>query len=123
MKKTIITVDDSISMRQIVSTVLGDAGYQVVDCVDGAEALAQIQKRKVDMMITDLNMPKMDGIQLISAVRAIEGYKYIPIVMLTTESAVEKKQAGKLAGASGWIVKPFRPDQLVSVVERLLGKN
>ena len=119
MGKTIMTVDDSSSVRQMVSFTLKDAGYSVVEAADGKDALQKLQG-PVDMIITDLNMPNMDGIELIKNVRATSGYKFIPIVMLTTESQNEKKQEGKKAGASGWIVKPFKPPQILSVVQKLL---
>ncbi|EFI33743.1 response regulator receiver protein [Desulfonatronospira thiodismutans ASO3-1] len=119
MGKTIMTVDDSSSVRQMVSFTLKDAGYSVVEAADGKDALQKLQGQ-VDMIITDLNMPNMDGIELIKNVRATSGYKFIPIVMLTTESQDEKKQEGKKAGASGWIVKPFKPPQILSVVQKLL---
>lgn len=122
MKKTILTVDDSLSMQQILKDTLSDAGYSVITCSNGVEALAAFPKQPVDMVITDLNMPQMDGITLIARLRQLPAAQYIPIVMLTTESSANKKQEGKQAGASGWITKPFRPDQLVSVAERLLNR-
>lgn len=122
MKKTILTVDDSLSMQQILKDTLSDAGYSVITCSNGAEALSAFPKQPVDMVITDLNMPQMDGITLIARLRQLPAAQYIPIVMLTTESSADKKQQGKQAGASGWITKPFRPDQLVSVAERLLNR-
>jgi len=122
MSKTILTADDSASMRQIVHLSLARAGFGVVEAHDGKDALVRLQQQRVDMVITDLNMPNLDGIGLIRAVRAMEGYQFVPIVMLTTESHPDRKQAGKAAGASGWITKPFVPEQLVSVVHRLLGR-
>ncbi|MFO8032447.1 MAG: response regulator [Desulfohalobiaceae bacterium] len=119
MAKTIMTVDDSSSVRQMVSYTLQDAGYEVIEAVDGKDALQKL-KGQVDMIITDLNMPNMDGIELIRQVRQTAGYKFLPIVMLTTESQDEKKQEGKKAGASGWIVKPFKPPQILSVIQKLL---
>lgn len=121
MSKTIMTVDDSASMRQMVSFTLKQAGYQVVEAVDGKDALVKLNGSSVQMVLTDLNMPNMDGIELIRHVRATPSCKFIPIVMLTTESQVEKKQAGKEAGATGWIVKPFKPEQLLAVVKKVLG--
>ena len=121
MAKLIMTVDDSTSVRQMVSFTLGDAGYQIVEAVDGNDALAKIgSSTSVDMLITDLNMPNLDGIELIKNVRSQQRHKFIPILMLTTESQEAKKQQGKAAGASGWIVKPFSAEQLVDVVRRLL---
>jgi two-component system chemotaxis response regulator CheY len=121
MEKTILIVDDSRSIRQMVSFTLKDAGYNVVEAVDGHDALAKFDELPIHMMITDLHMPKLDGIDLIRMVRANPSYKYIPIVMLTTESQEEKKQEGKSAGATGWIVKPFKPEQLVAVLRKVLG--
>jgi two-component system, chemotaxis family, chemotaxis protein CheY len=120
MGATIMTADDSPSMRELVSFTLKNAGYQVIEAADGKEALSRMAGAPVRMLITDLNMPNMDGIELIRHVRTLPQFKYIPIVMLTTESQDVKKQAGKAAGASGWIVKPFRTEQLVAVVKRFL---
>ena len=120
MGKTILTADDSASMRQMISLTLSSEGYDVVEAVDGCDALAKIAANCPQMLITDLNMPNMDGIELIRQVRALPQCKYIPIVMLTTESNDVKKQAGRAAGASGWIVKPFRSEQLVMVAKKLL---
>lgn len=118
---TILCVDDSTLMREMVSFTLTGAGYDVKTCVDGEEALAQAKSRKFDMVITDLNMPKLDGVQLISSLRQLDPYRFTPILMLTTESSAERKQAGKQAGATGWIVKPFQPEKLVEVAKKLLG--
>ncbi|EGJ51345.1 response regulator [Desulfocurvibacter africanus] len=119
MAKTIMTVDDSASVRQMVSFTLKNEGHTVIEAVDGKDALGKL-KGQVDMIITDLNMPNMDGIELIKQVRAQAAYKFIPIIMLTTESQAEKKQDGKAAGATGWIVKPFKPEQLLAVVNKVL---
>jgi len=116
-----MTVDDSASVRQMVSFTLENAGYGVIAAEDGKDALAKINGAGVKMVITDLNMPNMDGIELIKALRAEAAYKFIPIVFLTTESQDSKKQEGKAAGATGWIVKPFKPDQLLGVVKKVLG--
>lgn len=121
MGKTIMTVDDSASIRQMVSFTLREVGYDVLEAVDGKDALGKIRGATVSMVITDLNMPNMDGIELIRNLRANSAYKFIPIIMLTTESQGTKKQEGKSAGATGWIVKPFKPDQLLSVVKKVLG--
>jgi two-component system chemotaxis response regulator CheY len=118
--KQILAVDDSSSIRQMVSFTLKKAGYQVTEAVDGREGLAKASKAKFDLVITDLNMPNMDGIQMITALRKVQGYGFTPIIMLTTESQAEKKDAGRKAGASGWIVKPFNADQLVAVAQRLV---
>jgi two-component system, chemotaxis family, chemotaxis protein CheY len=120
MSKTIMTVDDSASIRQMVSFTLTDAGYQIVEAVDGRDALEKLQMTIVSMLITDLNMPNVDGIELIKSVRQQPQHKFIPILMLTTESQDSKKQLGKAAGASGWIVKPFSATQLVDVVKKLV---
>jgi two-component system chemotaxis response regulator CheY len=105
----------------MVSFTLKQAGYSVVEAVDGRDALSKINGGPIHMVITDLNMPNMDGIELIRQLRANAGFKFIPIVMLTTESQDGKKQEGKAAGATGWIVKPFKPEQLVAVVKKVLG--
>lgn len=121
MSKKILSVDDSASIRQLVSFTLTREGYEVVEAADGRDALDKVKSYPVDMVITDLNMPNMDGIELIKALRGDPAFKFTPIVMLTTESVMTKKDAGKQAGATGWIVKPFKPEQLVAVVKRLLG--
>lgn len=121
MGKVIMTVDDSASVRQMVTFTLQDAGYEVIPAVDGKDALSKLNGSPIHMVITDLNMPNLDGIGLIRELRANSKYKFIPIVMLTTESQGEKKQEGKEAGATGWIVKPFKPEQLVGVVKKVLG--
>lgn len=119
MPKTIMTVDDSASVRQMVSFTLKNDGHNVIEAVDGKDALGKLAGQ-VDMIITDLNMPNMDGIELIRQVRAKPAYKFIPIIMLTTESQAQRKQEGKSAGATGWIVKPFKPEQLLAVVSKVL---
>ena len=118
MSKIIMTVDDSPSMRQMVRLTLGGAGYQVVEAGDGRDALSKLQGQ-FSLIITDLNMPNMNGIELIREIRKLPAYKFVPIVLLTTESQDAKKQEAKQAGATGWIVKPFKPDQLLSVVAKL----
>lgn len=118
--KTILAVDDSSSLRQMVRVVLQGAGYAVVEAKDGADALARLQVQEVHLVLTDINMPGMDGIELTRRVRAIERHKFVPIVLLTTESRPEKKQEGKAAGATAWIVKPFSPDQLLMVVKKVV---
>jgi two-component system chemotaxis response regulator CheY len=119
MAKTIMVVDDSTSMRQMVNFTLAGAGYQVVEASDGMDALAKSSVQKVDLFITDLNMPNMDGIQLTRQLRAAAPYRFTPIVLLTTESQQEKKMEGKAAGATGWIVKPFQVEQLIAVVKKV----
>jgi two-component system chemotaxis response regulator CheY len=120
MAHTLLIVDDSASMRQMVSFTLKDAGYDVIDAKNGKDALTKLNGTKIAMVITDLNMPEMDGIELIKQLRGKPGFKFTPIVMLTTESQESKKVAGKQAGASGWIVKPFRPEQLLETVKRFV---
>ncbi|MBF0439896.1 MAG: response regulator [Magnetococcales bacterium] len=121
MAKTIMTVDDSSSVRQMVGMTLKGAGFTVVEAVDGVDGLAKAKANTLDMIITDLNMPNMDGIALITALRTLPNYKFVPIVMLTTESQATRKQEGKTAGATGWIVKPFKPEQLLEVIKKVLG--
>jgi two-component system, chemotaxis family, chemotaxis protein CheY len=118
--KTVMTVDDSVSMRQMVSLVLKSGGYEVVEAVDGMDALSKLNGQELHLFLTDVNMPNMDGIEFTRQVRARPEYKFVPIVLLTTESDVEKKQQGKAAGATAWIVKPFEPDQLLAVVKKVL---
>jgi len=119
--RVIMTVDDSTTVRQMVSFTLSDAGYQIVEACDGKDALSKLgDSATIDMLITDLNMPNLDGIELIKNVRTQPRHKFVPILMLTTESQETKKQQGKAAGASGWIVKPFSATQLVDVVRKLL---
>lgn len=121
MAKRIMTVDDSPTVRQMLSFTLEDAGYEVLEAVDGLDALGKLTTgEKVHMLITDLNMPNMDGIELIRAVRKDPTYRFIPIIMLTTETQESKRQEGKEAGASGWIVKPFKPQQVLAVVRMVL---
>ena len=120
MGKKILVVDDSLSVRQMVTGTLEGGGYEVSEAKDGAEALEQFRQDPVDLVITDLNMPKLDGIGLIKELRALPGCRFLPIIMLTTESHEEKKQEGKRAGVSGWLVKPFRPEQILAVVKMVI---
>ncbi len=120
MGATILTVDDSKSIRQMVSFTLQQAGYTVIEAEDGQDALAKITG-DVKMVLSDLNMPNMNGIELIKAIRANPSYKFLPVIMLTTESQGDIKAQGRAAGATGWIVKPFNPDQLLGVVKKVLG--
>jgi len=121
MALTIITVDDSRTMRDMVSYTLKEAGYNVLEAEDGQQALSVLNGQKADVVITDLNMPNMDGIELIKSLRAQNDYRATPILMLTTESDDAKKNAGREAGATGWIVKPFNPEKLLSVVKKVAG--
>lgn len=120
MAKVILAVDDSASVRQMVKFTLSSAGYTVIEAVDGKDALTKLNG-PVNLVITDLNMPNLDGIGLIRGVRANAACKGIPILMLTTESQESRKQEGRVAGATGWIVKPFTTQQLLAVVKRLIG--
>ena len=120
MGKTILIVDDSASMRQLVTFALTGAGYEVVSAVHGKDALEKLKTAKVEMVVTDLNMPEMDGIELIKNVRSNAASKFTPILMLTTESQESKKLEGKQAGASGWLVKPFKPEELVGLVQKFV---
>jgi two-component system, chemotaxis family, chemotaxis protein CheY len=116
----ILAVDDSKSMRHMVSQTLTDAGFETQLACDGVEALAMAQEFAADLVLTDVNMPNMDGITLVKRLRELPEYRYKPILVLTTESSMEKKMEGKNAGASGWIVKPFDPDRLIATVRRVL---
>lgn len=116
----ILAVDDSSSMRQMVSFTLKEAGYDVVEAVDGQDALNKAKKTQFDLIVTDVNMPVMDGITFIGHLRAEASYKFTPMLMLTTESSSDKKAEGKAAGATGWIVKPFNPEQLLGVINKVL---
>jgi two-component system chemotaxis response regulator CheY len=118
--KQILTVDDSASIRQMVRFTLTRAGYEISEAIDGKDGLEKCGKEKYDLVITDLNMPRMDGIEMITSIRRLPGYGFLPILMLTTDSQIEKKDAGRKAGATGWIVKPFNADQLVAVVQKLV---
>jgi len=119
--KVILAVDDSASMRQMVGVTLRAAGYEVVEATDGQEALEYARQHPVDLVLTDVNMPRMDGITLVSQLRALPSYRLTPLLLLTTESSPERKQQGKQAGATGWMVKPFNPDQLLATLSRVLG--
>lgn len=115
----ILAVDDSASIRQMVSFTLQGAGYQVSCAADGQQALEMAQKSQFDIVVSDVNMPRMDGFTLVKSLRSLANYKFTPILMLTTESSGDKKQAGKQAGATGWLVKPFNPDTLLSTIKRV----
>lgn len=117
----ILAVDDSASMRQMVGFTLKAAGHEVVEAPDGLVALGLAKNKQVDLVLTDVNMPNMDGISLIRELRKLPSYRFTPILTLTTESGAEKKTEGKTAGATGWIVKPFSPDQLLATIKKVLG--
>jgi two-component system chemotaxis response regulator CheY len=121
MAKTILSVDDSNSIRQMVAFTLKGAGYEVIEAADGQEGLDKAKTKTVDLVLTDQNMPRMDGITLIKTLRAMPSYKSVPILMLTTESGDAMKSEGKAAGATGWIVKPFDPAKLLEVVKKVIG--
>lgn len=118
----ILSVDDSSTMREVVKIALKLAGFEVAQATDGQEALKMAQESQFDLVLADVNMPNMDGIELIRALRAEEKYKSVPILMLTTESDLVRRHEGKSAGATGWIVKPFLPDRLVEAVHKALGR-
>ena len=120
MGRRIMAVDDSATVRQMIGFTLRDAGYEVIEACDGQDALAKMEEHKIHLLITDLNMPKLDGIGLVKEVRRDQANRFMPIIMLTSESADEKKREAKGVGASGWIVKPFKPEQLLGVVRMLL---
>jgi two-component system chemotaxis response regulator CheY len=117
----ILAVDDSTSMRQMVAFTLTSAGFDVAEAADGQIALDMARKEKFNLVLADVNMPNMDGITLVKNLRTLADYKFTPMLMLTTESAPEKKAEGKAAGATGWLVKPFNPEQLVATVKRVIG--
>ncbi len=121
MAKTILTVDDSGSLRQMLAFSLKAAGYGVIEAVDGQDGLDKAKQQTVDLVLTDQNMPGMDGLSLIKALRGLKNYKSVPILMLTTESGDEMKAMGRAAGANGWLVKPFDPARLTEVVKKLIG--
>lgn len=121
MAKTVLSVDDSASIRQMVKLTLTGAGYTVIQAGDGAEGLAKARESAVDLVVTDLNMPVMNGLGLIRELRKLPAYKGVPIIFLTTESDAAMKQEAKIAGATGWITKPFQQEQLVAVVRKVLG--
>ncbi|MDR0933944.1 MAG: response regulator [Burkholderiaceae bacterium] len=123
MSKTILAVDDSGSLRQMVVFTLKSVGYTVVEAVDGEEALELAQKQIFDLILTDQNMPKMDGLTLTRALRAMPQYRRVPILILTTESSDEMKARGRAAGANGWMVKPFDPRRLIEVTGKVLGRS
>ncbi|MDP1946032.1 MAG: response regulator [Nitrospirota bacterium] len=121
MGKTVLVVDDSPTMRQMVAFTLSNAGFTVVEAGNGKEAMGKIGGgTKPDLVVTDLNMPEMDGITLIQEIRKNAALKFTPILMLTTESSDDKKKAGQAAGATGWVVKPFNPEQMLKVIQKVL---
>ena len=121
MAKTVLAIDDSASIRQMVAFTLKSAGYDVTEAVDGQEGLDKAKAKTYDLVLSDQNMPRMDGLTLIKSLRALAQYKTVPILMLTTESSDAMKQQGRAAGATGWLVKPFDPQKLVEVVKKVIG--
>jgi two-component system chemotaxis response regulator CheY len=121
MAQVILTVDDSKSIREMVSFTLKSAGYEVLEAVDGEDGLNKAKTKSVQLVLTDQNMPKMDGLTLIKSLRTLPSYLKTPILMLTTESGETMKLQGKSAGATGWLVKPFNPEKLLEVVKKVLG--
>ena len=119
-KKTILAVDDSASIRQMVAFTLRGAGYEVIEAVDGQDALDKASHHQVNLVLTDINMPKMDGLKLLELLRKLTSYQSIPILMLTTESGGDMKAKGKAAGATGWLVKPFHPKSLLDVIGKVI---
>ena len=120
MPKTIMIVDDSASLRQVVCIALRGAGYDAIEARDGQDALNKLTGQKVHLIVSDVNMPNMDGISFVKAVKALPAYRFTPIVMLTTESQAEKKAQAQAAGAKAWVLKPFNPTQLLTVVQKLV---
>jgi two-component system chemotaxis response regulator CheY len=120
MAKTIMVVDDSASLRQVVGIALKGAGYDVLEGCDGKDALAKMTGQKIHLIISDVNMPNMDGISFVKAVKEMPSYKFTPVIMLTTESQEGKKAEGQAAGAKAWVVKPFKPEQMLGAVQKLV---
>lgn len=120
MAKTIMIVDDSTTLRQVVSIALKGAGYDVIEGSDGKDALAKLTGQKVHLIISDVNMPNMDGLTFVSEVKKLPAYKFTPVIMLTTEAGEDKKAAGQAAGAKAWVIKPFKPDQMLNAVSKLI---
>ncbi|MBY9062039.1 response regulator [Sphingomonas yunnanensis] len=122
MSASILTVDDSASLRMAIRIALTGAGYAVTEACDGADGLAMAEASRFDLIVTDLNMPNMDGLSMIRALRAQPAQAGVPIIFLSTESDADVKAQAKAAGATGWLVKPFNPDQLVKVARKVLGR-
>ncbi|WP_238012716.1 response regulator [Dactylosporangium sp. AC04546] len=120
MSKTVLVVDDSASVRQVVAIALKGAGYDVIDAVDGQDALRKLDGQRVHLVISDVNMPNMDGITLVGEIRKQAAYRFTPIIMLTTESQEEKKRQAQAAGAKAWVTKPFQPAQMLAAVSKLI---
>ena len=121
MSKKILAVDDSVSIRKSISFILGQEGYEIVEAEDGVDGLAKAKADKFNLIITDINMPNMDGIEFTKELRNTTGYKFTPIIALTTENQSSKMEEGKAAGATGWIVKPFTSEKLIAIVKKIIG--
>jgi two-component system, chemotaxis family, chemotaxis protein CheY len=121
MAKTILIVDDSASLRQVVAIALKGAGYEVIEACDGKDALTKLDGQKIHLIISDVNMPNMDGLTFVKEAKGIPAYKFTPVIMLTTEADESKKMAGQAAGAKAWVVKPFQPAQMLAAVAKLVG--
>ncbi|AMQ44239.1 chemotaxis protein CheY [Aeromonas veronii] len=120
MGKTILIVDDSATIRQVVGMTLKGAGYEVMEASDGKDALNKLDGNKINLIISDVNMPNMDGITFVKEAKKLANYKFTPVIMLTTESQDSKKQEGQAAGAKAWVVKPFQPEQMLAAVAKLI---
>ena len=120
MAKTILIVDDSTSFRQVVGMALSGAGYEVIQACDGKDALSKLDGRKFNLIISDVNMPVMDGLSFVRAAKQLPAYKFTPVIMLTTEAGEDKKAEGKAAGVRAWVVKPFQPPVLLDAVSKLV---
>ena len=120
MTKQVLVIDDSASLRQVVSIALKGAGYDVIEAADGKQALEQLNGSRVHLAICDVNMPVMDGINFVKEVKKRPNHRFMPIIMLTTESRESRKQEGQMAGAKAWVVKPFRPEQILNAVSKLI---
>lgn len=120
MPKTVMIVDDSTSLRQVVSIALKGAGYDVIEACDGKDALSKLDGAKINLIISDVNMPNMDGITFVKEAKKLANYKFTPVIMLTTESQETKKAEGQAAGAKAWVVKPFKPEQMLTAVSKLV---
>ena len=120
MAKTILVVDDSASLRQTVSIALKREGYDIIEACDGKDGLSKLDGSKINLIISDVNMPNMDGISMVKEIKTMANYKFTPVIMLTTEAGQDKIQEGKAAGVKAWVVKPFKPDQMVDAVSKLI---
>lgn len=120
MGKSIMVVDDSASLRQVVSIALKSSGYDVIESVDGKDALSKLNGQKIHLIICDVNMPNMNGIEFVTEMKKLPNYRFTPVIMLTTEAGEDKKAAGQAAGAKAWMVKPFKPEQMITAVAKLI---